>query len=331
MTRRCHPADETPHEVVLDPAITKLLAAMSTPPTLQQLGPHDGRAALREAQRGSTAVRDTDAEFLTCPVGPCGLTGFWRIRPGGLSGRLPGVVYLHGGRWMFGDADTHAHIIDEVAQHCRACLIVPEYTRTPEARYPVALEECYAVVTWAHRHADELGIDPRNLAIAGDCVGATLAIAVCLLAKSRGGPRLRAQLLYYPPTDASCSSASYDTFADGFLLSRDEQRWYWDQYCDDDCCVATVSPRYATTEELAGLPPTMVITAEADVVRDEAAVFAAKLRAAGVAVTSIRYLGTIHDFVALRQLSSTPPTRAALAQGVWFLSTALRRTVDSET
>ena len=131
MTRRCHPADETPHEVVLDPAITKLLAAMSTPPTLQQLGPHDGRAALREAQRGSTAVRDTDAEFLTCPVGPCGLTGFWRIRPGGLSGRLPGVVYLHGGRWMFGDADTHAHIIDEVAQHCGACVDCPRIHAHP--------------------------------------------------------------------------------------------------------------------------------------------------------------------------------------------------------
>jgi acetyl esterase len=325
MTQRCRATDGTPREVVLDPAITKLLAATSTPPTLQQLGPRDGRAALREVQRGSAAVRDTDAEFLTCPVGPCGLTGIWRIRPRGLSGRLPGVIYLHGGRWMFGDGDTHAHIIDEVAQHCRACLIVPEYTRTPEARYPVALEECYAVLTWAHRHADDLGINPRNLAIAGDCVGATLAIAVCLLAKSRGGPRLRAQLLYYPPTDACCDCASHQIFADGFLLSRDEQRWYWDQYCDDDCSVPTVSPLYATSDELAGLPPAMVITAEADVVRDEGAAFAAKLRAAGVAVTAIRYLGTIHDFVALRQLSDIPPTRAALAQGIWFLNTALHR------
>jgi acetyl esterase len=325
MTQRCQATDGTPCEVVLDPAITKLLAATSTPPTLQQLGPRDGRAALREVHHGSAAVRDTDAEFLTCPVGPCGLTGIWRIRPRGLSGRLPGVIYLHGGRWMFGDADTHAHIIDEVAQHCRACLIVPEYTRTPEARYPVALEECYAVLNWAHRHAYDLGINPRNLAIAGDCVGATLAIAVCLLAKSRGGPRLRAQLLYYPPTDACCDCASHQIFADGFLLSRDEQRWYWDQYCDDDCSAPTVSPLYATSDELAGLPPAMVITAEADVVRDEGAAFAAKLRAAGVAVTAIRYLGTIHDFVALRQLSDIPPTRAALAQGIWFLNTALHR------
>jgi acetyl esterase len=176
-----------------------------------------------------------------------------------------------------------------------------------------------------HANAAGLGLDAQRFAIAGDCAGATLAIAVTMVTKSRGGPRLRAQLLYYPPTDARCRSQSHRTFASGYVVSSSEQAWYWDQYCDDDVECPTVSPLYATHDDLTGLPPTMVVTAEADVVRDEGADFAVKLRRAGVEVTAVRYLGTVHDFVVLTALADSPPTRAALAQGAEFLSEALTR------
>ncbi|MHA3020904.1 alpha/beta hydrolase [Mycobacterium sp. BMJ-28] len=298
---------------------------MRTPPTLRDLGPGDGRLALREAQQSAIERPGTVAHFHTAEVGPSGLTGFWIVRPADVGGPLPAVFYAHGGRWMFGDADTHAEVICEFALSCRVAMVVPEYSRTPEARYPVALEECYAALLWVHAHAADLALDAKRLAIAGDCAGATLAIAVTMLAKSRGGPRFRAQLLFYPPTDALCRSESHRTFGTGGLISSAEQAWYWDQYCDGDVECPTVSPLYATHDDLAGLPPTMVVTAEADVVRDEGAGFAARLRQAGVDVTAVRYLGTVHDFVVLRQLADSPPTRAAIEQGAWFLSEALAR------
>jgi acetyl esterase len=311
--------------VVLDPAIQNLVKAMSTPPTLRQLGPQDGREALREAQQSTADHPGVEWSFHAAGVGPVGLTAFWVVRPRGVDGPLPAVFYLHGGRWMFGDAETHAHVIGELAVKGGAAMVVPEYSRTPEARYPVALEECYATLLWVHAQADGLGLDAKAMAVAGDCAGATMAIAMSMLAKSRGGPRLRAQVLYYPPTDATCSSASHRTFGRGYLLSSEEQAWYWDQYCDGDVRSPTVSPLHAAHGDLTGLPPTMIVTAEADVVRDEGSAFAAKLRTAGVDVTSLRYLGTVHDFVALSPLADIPPTRAAIDQGAWFLAEALHR------
>ena len=305
--------------VVLDPAIIELIDAMSTPPTLRQLGPQDGRTALREAQQTPREHPGTTARFHTAEVGPAGLTGLWVIRPRHAEGPLPTVFYLHGGRWMFGDADTHAHVVSELAVGAGVAMVVPEYSRTPEARYPVALEECYAALRWVHANADDLDLDVTSIALAGDCAGATIATAVAMLAKSRGGPRLRAQLLYYPPTDAACDSASHREFGEGYLLSSEEQAWYWNQYCDGDRTCPTVSPLHARPEDLTGLPPTMVVTAEADVVRDEGADFARNLRRAGVDVTALRYLGTVHDFVVLSRLAEIAPARAAIAQGSWFL------------
>lgn len=312
-------------DVVLDPTIARLVAAMAIPPTLGQLGPQDGRLALREAQRSTIEQPGTVARFHTAPVGPSDLVGFWVVRPLGTSGPLPAVVYIHGGRFMFGDADTHGRVVAAIATKCVAAVVVPEYSRTPEARYPVALEECYATLLWIRDNAESMCIDPKALALAGDCAGATIAAAMSMVCKSRGGPRIRAQLLYYPPTDARCEYPSHEIFAEEYLLTSDEQAWYWEHYCDGDPDDPTASPLRASPGDLAGLPPTLIITAEADVVRDEGEAFAALLRAAGVPVTCTRYLGTVHDFVVLSQLSETPSARAALDQGVRFLNQAIRR------
>jgi len=315
--------DVVSRDVVLDPTIARLVAAMATPPTLGQLGPVDGRMALREAQQTVIEQPGTTARFHTAPVGPSGLVGFWLVRPERAHGPLPTVLYVPGGRFMFGDADTHGRVVGAIATRCRAAVVVPEYTRAPEARYPVALEECYATLLWVRDNADSLGVDAKVIATGGDCAGATIAAAVSMLCKSRGGPRLRAQLLYYPPTDARCEFPSHDAYAEGYLLTSDEQAWYWDQYCDGDVDCPTVSPVRAAVADLSGLPPTLMVTAEADVVRDEGEAFADLLRTAGVPVICTRYLGTVHDFVVLSQLCDTPSARAALDQGVRFLEQAL--------
>ncbi|WP_326769415.1 alpha/beta hydrolase [Streptomyces sp. NBC_01591] len=310
-----------PSSVVLDPLVQRLVDASSAPPFLHELGPVDGRQALRESQVHRVEDFEVDATFQVAPVGPSGLVGFWIFRPARVRGPLPAMLYVHGGRWMLGDAQTHARLISELVLSAGMAAVVPEYSRTPEARYPVAVEECYALMIWVVRQACELGLDADRLVAAGDCAGATMATALTMMAKSRGGPRIRAQLLYYPITDAHCDSPSQRQFASGYLLTREALRRYWQQYTDDprQQDEPTASPLRASLAELVGLPPALVITAEADVTRDEGEQYADQLRRAGVEVTAARFLGTVHDFVSLTALRDSPPTRAAVRQGSAFL------------
>ncbi|MFJ5304442.1 alpha/beta hydrolase [Streptomyces sp. NPDC088350] len=315
------PDGRRPSALVLDPLVQRLVEASSAPPFLHELSPAVGRQALRESQAHEVEDFAVDASFQVAPVGPSGLVGFWIFRPPGVRGPLPVLLYVHGGRWTLGDARTHARLIGELVLGAGVAAVVPEYSRAPEARYPVAVEECYALMAWVVRHAAELALDATRLAVAGDCAGATLAIALTMLAKSRRGPRIHAQLLYYPITDARCASASQREFAEGYLLTREALRGYWRQYSDDprELAEPTASPLRADPAELAGLPPALLITAEADVTRDEGEQYADRLRLAGVEVTSTRFLGTVHDFVSLAALRDSPPTRAAVRQGVAFL------------
>ncbi|MBF9066707.1 alpha/beta hydrolase [Streptacidiphilus sp. NEAU-YB345] len=312
--------------MALDPVVARLVAASATPPGLDDLGPVAGRQALLEAQ-GDDRVEDCDVEtaFRVAPVRPSGLVGYWTFRPVGVTTPRPILLYVHGGRWMLGDAHTHARLITELVRRTGAVALVPEYSRTPEARYPVALEECYALLTWAVENADELGLRADRTAVAGDCAGATLATAVTMLAHERGGPRLRAQLLYYPLTDARCDSESHRRFSTGYLLTSAALRHYWEEYLGspDKHALATASPSRATDELLRGLPPALVVTAEADVARDEGEQYAARLREAGVEATAVRFLGTVHDFVALNALRDSPPSLAAVEHGSAFLRARL--------
>ncbi|MFB7504509.1 alpha/beta hydrolase [Streptomyces broussonetiae] len=319
------PGGESRAAVVLDPVVRRLVTAAAAPPSLDDLGPDTARQALREAQVDRFEDFDVDAVYRVASVGPSGLLGFWTVRPAGATGPLPTLLYVHGGRWTLGDAQTHARLISEVVRGAQVCAVVPEYSRTPEVRYPVALEECYELLTWAVSRADELGLDGRRVAVAGDCAGATLAAAVTMLAKSRGGPRLSAQLLYYPLTDSRCDSPSQRQFATGYLLTRRALRTYWARYVTDPALhdEPTASPLRARTEDLVGLPPALIVTAEADVARDEGEQYARNLCEAGVEASAVRFLGTVHDFVALHALDDSAPTRAALLTGYAFLSARL--------
>ncbi|QFU86442.1 alpha/beta hydrolase [Amycolatopsis sp. YIM 10] len=310
-----------PHNLPLEPAAQAFAEATAQPPFLFDLAPAEGRKAVDEVQSGEIDKPAAEIEDLTIP----GDVRIRIIRPAGLTGPLPVIVYLHGAGWVFGNSHTHDRLVRELATGAGAAVVFPEYSLSPEARYPVAIEENYTAAKWVAEHGGEHGLDPARIAIAGDSVGGNMTAAVTLLAKQRGGVSFRQQVLFYPVTDANFDTESYQRFGEGYFLRRDGMQWFWDQYTTDPAQRAeiTASPLRADVSELAGLPPALVITAEADVLRDEGEAYANKLREAGVPVTAVRYQGVIHDFVMLNALRETPAAGAAIAQAAATLRTAL--------
>ncbi|WP_326624045.1 alpha/beta hydrolase [Streptomyces sp. NBC_01761] len=313
-----------PREPVQEPAARELAEATAPPPFPSDPGPVQGRTALEKAQCGAYDKPEMDDRWVAVSGGPKGSVAVRILRPEGVAGILPATLYIHGPGWVFGNAHTHDRLVRELAVGARTALVFPEYTLSPEAGYPVALEECYAVARWLTGKGAEHDIDPERLAVAGDSAGGNIAAALTLLAKERGDVSFIQQVLFYPITDASFDTRSYHRFAEGYLLRRDAMQRFWDQYTTDEAHRAeiTASPLRATEEQLTGLPPALVITAEADIVRDEGEAYAAKLRAAGVPVTATRYSGTTHDFAMLNALASTHAARAATAQAIATLRQA---------
>jgi len=312
-------------EVVLETAAQEFADATSKPPFIYQLSPADAREVLEGVQRSPIDKPDVDIKDLTIEGGPHGDVAVRVIKPAGVSGALPAVLYIHGAGWVLGSPNTHDLLVRNLAVGAQAAVVFPHYRRAPEAQYPSQIQEAYATAEWVVAHGAEHGIDTSRVAIAGDSCGGNAAIAVTLLAKQRGGPAFAAQLLYYPVTDAGMDTGSYKEFAEGYFLTAAGMEWFWDQYLPDKSRRGDIlaSPLRATAEELAGLPPALVINAQAEVLRDEGEAYAAKLRAAGVPVTAVRYGGIIHDFVMLHPLAGTHAARAATAQGAEFLRQAL--------
>ena len=315
----------TVDSVVLEPAAREFAQATADPPYLFDLGPAKGREVVDEVQSGEIDQPVVDIEDTAVPAGPFGRVSVRIMRPKGASGRLPIILYTHGAGWVFGNAHTHDRLIRELTQGTGAALVFTNYSRSPEARYPTAIEEIYTVLDWIVEHASENGLDASRIAVAGDSVGGNMTAAITLMAKQRSGPRLAAQVLFYPVTDANFDTDSYHQFAEGYFLRRDAMQWFWDQYTTDEAQRAeiTASPLRATSDDLVGLPKALVVTGEADVLRDEGEAYSRKLRAAGVDVTATRYEGIIHDFVMLNALGSTNAAGAAIAQAIAYLRVAL--------
>ena len=311
--------------VVLEPAAQEFADATANPPFLADLGPVEGRKTVDEVQSGDIAKRDVDIEDTSVPGGPSGEVSVRIIRPKGTTGTLPVIVYMHGAGWVFGNNATHDRLIRELADGAGAALVFPNYGLSPEVHYPHALEEGYAVLRWIADHGAEKNLDGSRIAIAGDSVGGNMSAALTLIAKERSGPELVAQALFYPVTDASFDTDSYEQFAEGYFLRRDGMQWFWDQYApdEDQRDEVTASPLRATTDQLAGLPPALLITAEADVLRDEGEAYGRKLREAGVDVSATRYEGVIHDFMMLNALRETNGAKAAISQAIAYLKAAL--------
>ncbi|MFF3400770.1 alpha/beta hydrolase [Streptomyces sp. NPDC002659] len=310
---------------VLEPAAAAFAGATANPPFLFELAPGEGRKAVDEVQSAKIAKPDVDEEWVTVQGGPTGTVRARIVRPVDATGTLPVILYIHGAGWVFGNAHTHDRLVRELAVGARAAVVFPEYDLSPEARYPVAIEQNYAVARWVVTEGAAKGLDAGRIAVAGDSVGGNMAAALTLMAKERGDVPLVQQVLFYPVTDAAFDTGSYRQFAEGYFLRRDAMQWFWDQYTTDPAQRAeiTASPLRATTEQLRDLPPALVITAEADVLRDEGEAYANSLRTAGVPVVATRYQGIIHDFVMLNALRETHAAEAAIAQAVSTLHTVL--------
>ncbi|WP_251008534.1 alpha/beta hydrolase [Curtobacterium sp. ISL-83] len=315
-----------PRNLSLEPAAQALVDATSEPPFLYQLPPEQGRKAVDDLQSSEIWKPAVDEEWLDVPGGPTSSVKIRIVKPAGTTATLPVILYTHGAGWVFGDAHTHDRLVRDLAVGVNAAVVFPEYDRSPDVQYPVANEQSYAAAQWVTAHGAERNLDPSRIAIAGDSVGGNMAIALTLMAKERGDVSFLAQVLFYPVTDARFDTVSYQDFAAGYYLALDGMKWFWDQYTTstDDRNEITVSPLRATSEQLAGLPAALVINAEADVLRDEGEAFAGKLRSAGVPVTQTRYGATVHDFVMLNSLHETAAAKAAIAQAIAFLQTALR-------
>ena len=310
--------------VVLEPAVRELADATSKPPFVYELDYADARKVLDDLQAKPVEKLPIDEEWIILPSS-FGDARVRIIKPPGAEGRLPAIVYMHGGGWVLGNAGTHDRLVRELAVGANAALAFVEYPNSPEGRYPVAIEQGYATAQWITREGASKGLDSSRIAVAGESVGGDMAAALTLMAKERGDVKFVHAGIYYPVTDAAMDTASYDEFADGPWLTRKAMEWFWDAYIADpkQRFEITASPNQATIEQLKGLPPTLLLVDEADVLRDEGEAYAAKLRLADVPVTTVRYDGTCHDFMLLNALCETKATRAAIAQATAFLRAAL--------
>ena len=294
-------------------------------PPIDQLSYEAARALLSGVQSDGAAGLPACVEDTSLPTGPAGTVAIRIVRPEGRSDALPVVMYFHGGGWILGDKNTHDRLVRAFAAGAEAAIVFVEYTRSPEAQYPVPVEEAYAATKYIAEHGADWRLDASRIALAGDSAGGNMAAVVALLARQRGGPPLRYQLLFYPVTDASYDTASYAAFAGGPWLTKAMMRWFFDAYVPDvtQRKEPTVSPLQAPLEDLRGLPPALVITDENDVLRDEGEAYARKLMEAGIPVKAVRVLGTIHDFMMLNGLADTPPARQAVCVAIEELRAAL--------
>ena len=294
---------------------------------IYKLPPEQARAVLSGLQAGNVKKLPAELESRNIPGGPTGDISVQIVRPpNSQKASLPVVMYFHGGGWVLGGIDTHDRLVRDLANGTNAAIVFVNYTNSPEAKYPIPVEQAYAATKWVAENGQTINVDPSRLAVAGDSVGGNMATAVTLLAKKREHkPEIKFQVLFYPVTDANFDTPSYEAYQEGYFLTREAMKWFWNNYTSDQTNLKepTVSPLQASVEDLNGLPPTLVINGEFDVLRDEGEAYAHKLIDAGVDVRAVRYHGTIHDFVMLNPISETPAARAAIEQSSNILKNIL--------
>ncbi|MEV1082439.1 alpha/beta hydrolase [Streptomyces sp. NPDC050211] len=309
---------------VLEPAAQKIAEATANPPFLYELGPEGARKVLDELQAAPIEKPDVQDKWITVPA-EVGDVRVRIVKPVDTQGPLPVVLYVHGGGWVLGNAGTHDRLVRELAVGADAAVVFVEYDHSPEAKYPVAIEQAYATARWLTANGAQEGLDASRMAVAGDSVGGNMTAALTIMAKQRGDVSFVHQSLYYPVTDAAQDTDSYREFADGPHLTAKGMAWFWDCYTTDPAQRAeiTASPLRAGLGDLEGLPPALVIVDENDVLRDEGEAYARKLTQAGVPTTSVRYNGVLHDFLMLNAVRSTQAATAAMQQAIHTLRTAL--------
>lgn len=247
------------------------------------------------------------------------------VRPAKVNGELPVFMFFHGGGWVLGDFPTHQRLIRDLVVGSGAVAVYVDYTPSPEAHYPTAINQAYAATRWVAEHGKEIGVDGQRLGVAGNSVGGNMAAVVALMAKEQKPRHCASSSLMWPVTNAQFDTGSYRQFAEGHFPTKGMMQWFWDNYTTDKAERAQIhaSPLKAGAEQLKGLPAALVQTVEFDVLRDEGEAYARHLDAAGVPVTAVRYNGMIHDFGLLNPLSQIPEVQAAMRQAALELKTHL--------
>ncbi|WP_437125353.1 alpha/beta hydrolase [Flavobacterium enshiense] len=307
------------HDFATDPnlsvgtkAFLKVLNTGGTP--LEEMSKEDARNVLVNAQAAikvdlsgieeSEKTIDVDGHSIKLNI----------VRPKDKKEQLPVFIFIHGGGWILGDYPTHKRLVRDLVVLSGYAAVFVNYTPSPEAKYPKAINEIYAASKWVAEHGNEINVDGKNMAIVGNSVGGNMVAATTLTAKEKNGPKFKVQVLLWPVTDAGFQTESYKKFATDRFLTASVMKWMFDQYTTDpnQRKEIYVSPLQATTEQLKGLPPTLIQVAENDILRDEGEAFGRKLDQAGVVARTVRYNGTIHDFGLLNALAEEPNTRTML-------------------
>lgn len=307
------PTENSPQPTAGVAAFLKALNSGNGKP-IEQLSVKDARAVLTGAQKGAELPpAQVSQKIITVQGKPLTLT---IVKPEHASNTLPVFMFFHGGGWVLGDFPTHERLVRDMVNASGAAAVFVNYQPSPEAHFPVAITQAYEATKWVAEHGAEIGVDGKRLALVGNSVGGNMVAAVALQAKQFKTPTIRYDVMLWPVTDARFDTASYDQFADGHFLTKNMMKWFWDNYTvsEKDRNNILASPLRATTEQLKGLPPTLIQTAELDVLRDEGEAFGRKLDAAGVPVTVTRYNGMIHDYGLLNALSQEPTVRTAINQ-----------------
>jgi acetyl esterase/lipase len=305
-------------------AFLKVLNSGNSKP-IEQLSPADARKVLADAQNSATVDYSGIEESEKTITHEGETTRIHIVKPVHASTNAPAFVYVHGGGWVLGDYPTHRRLVRDLVVESGAVAVFPDYTPSPEARYPTAINQIYATAKWVSEHGDEIGVDGKNLAVAGNSVGGNMTAAVALMAKEKKGPAIKLQVMLWPVTDANFETASYKELGEGRFLTRNMMRWFWDNYLPDTNARNEIyaSPLKANLDQLRGLPPALIQTAENDVLRDEGEAYARKLDEAGVPVTLARYDGLIHDYGLLNPIARIPAVQTALLQAAATIKKAL--------
>ncbi len=300
--------------ISLEQAALEFSEANAPHPRIYELPVDEGRDLLNEVQDSPVEKAEVDIEDIDVDTGEWGKINVRFVRPLDQNKKLPVIFYIHGAGWVFGNAHTHDKLIREIAVSTNSVVVFPEYSLSPEAKYPTAIEQNYAVLQSLKNLEEEKQLDLSRLTVAGDSVGGNMATVMTIMTKQRGGQSIKQQLLYYPVTAANFDTESYNEFGENYFLTKEGMKWFWDQYTtsDKERAEITASPLQATKEDLTSLPPALIITGEADVLRDEGENYARKLREAGVEVTQVRFQAIIHDFVMVNTMNETNATRGAM-------------------
>jgi len=278
-------------------------------PSLTELPVDEARMLMRQGQGETPTSADLLLELHHSPM-----MDFYVLRPRVAHVPLPVLVYLHGGGWVLGDIETHKRLMQDLVHYVGCAIVFPEYPRAPEAQFPVPVESTFAFLEWLVGQGMMLNLDTRLLALAGDSSGGNLAAVMAVLAKQHGGPTIRLQALLYPVTDCDFTRESYKQFGSGFFLDTNLIKWFWQQYSpnpeqrtDPRAC-----PLRTPLNNLIGVAPALVITAECDILRDEGEAYASRLRQAGVPTALWRSSGTVHSFLLVNELSNSEPAKLAI-------------------